>query len=389
MLLLSARSAVLLASYDEHDAEDFSFVSKIFKRKNMMKKTSILLIFLSINSLYPSAMTVIASKKYARDSKPLGKIVVRPSTIEKKSSVSHRTCGECQSSLVEQSGVFHKLLPPEIDQYIIDNVATHDNVIDLKKVAQGINSLARTNKFLNWYMNDDKVALNCIKKLSQQCGISNQDVAKMLRTFTALKYLTFYEAASDVIGLEFNYSREQIDRLYLLGLDVNFTADSDSRTLLTDAIECNRCDQVDLLIKKGIDINLCNTHGQNGAMQSYRVHLKNSFLLLLDCLSLNVNHQDNQGDTLLHYCIKKVYALDYSIDERLQYVYEPMYSVIEKLLTKKANPTIKNNEGKTPLDLALCMEDPRNKGSFLKVEYPQVIEQLMQAEFNWLENHTD
>ncbi len=102
--------------------------------------------------------------------------------------------------LKEESGIFYKSSSPEIDLYIIEHVATNSDGIDFTNTAQGINSLSRTNKFLNYYMNDEKRTLFWIKKLSQQFGISNEFVAKKLCTFAARKQVALHDAALRCAG---------------------------------------------------------------------------------------------------------------------------------------------------------------------------------------------
>lgn len=95
------------------------------------------------------------------------------------------------------------------------------------------------------------------------------------------------------------------------------------------------------LINLGLSLNAVNFYGETPLMSSI-VYQK--YQLIGTCLlkygkTLDLNIQDHQGKTLLHWAVIKKAT-----------------SIIEKLLELGANPDIKTNKGESPLQLAFANE---------------------------------
>ena len=105
---------------------------------------------------------------------------------------------------------------------------------------------------------------------------------------------------------------------------------------------------------------------------------------------LDVHYTDNENNTLLHYAIRGMLdALSFGKNEgpySSTIENDFMIEVINQLLTKGANPTIKNNFGKTPLEYAL------QESGRVFMKYPKyykgiisqkIIDLLLDAEHNF------
>jgi hypothetical protein len=137
------------------------------------------------------------------------------------------------------------------------------------------------------------------------------------------------------------------------------------------------------LLENGADPNICLPGDNKNAVMVFLERNNNTAMLVLpnsgivgikqslatsllyNLIShpeLKLNHQDSHQNTLLHYCL-------------LNYV-SAIIATIRQLIERGANPTLKNNNGKTPLDLA---REIINKDKSIQ----DIIELLEQAEIDF------
>jgi ankyrin repeat protein len=140
-----------------------------------------------------------------------------------------------------------------------------------------------------------------------------------------------------------------INLLIERGADINHLNEM-GNTLLMEACRgtnINRKDQniiISLLIKSGINLNAKNIYG-NSAI-SYSINTKNLKLVKhLLKIGADINILDSNGNTLVH----KIVLL--ALFERLKN--KELDEIIDLLIANGANPNIRNNDGYTPLHLAV------------------------------------
>ncbi|MEW6527858.1 MAG: ankyrin repeat domain-containing protein [Spirochaetota bacterium] len=106
------------------------------------------------------------------------------------------------------------------------------------------------------------------------------------------------------------------------------------------------CYILDKLLMKGLELNSISKNGVNALIASvivsYRFKEKNinknyRYITHLIHKGININHQDKLGNTALHYAV----------------IRERPIELLSLLLKYGARKDIRNNEGKTPLDIAI------------------------------------
>ncbi|MBL0319892.1 MAG: ankyrin repeat domain-containing protein [Alphaproteobacteria bacterium] len=116
--------------------------------------------------------------------------------------------------------------------------------------------------------------------------------------------------------------------------------DSDGRTLLHTAVICSKEHIAKYLIKKAkLDVN--SKDNNNNTPLHYAVVYNNDYIMrnLMDHPQINLNVKDELGNTPLHI------AVSYGNTE-----------LVTKLLEKGADPTLTNNDNKTPMSLAEALK---------------------------------
>ncbi len=282
------------------------------------------------------------------------------------------------------------------EQPLIDSILIKSEAVELKEVAREFHSiaqaLARTNLFFNRFINDDQRTLYWIKQISQRCNVSHFEVAQRLctkaaRNRFALQGTTLYGIRYYNCGL---WNHESCTKmpfdfsvLYTGGLDLDFTYNENQTTLLIEAVNRYNCPMpLEWLLDKGANINKCNVKKQNAAMLMFKNHRQYmiEFLLEYPKLNINVNHQDIEENTLLHYCIEEIKERNRPYDR------DRMMNLalvrIQQLLNKGANPVIKNKKGQTPLELGLSANDLGSE-YISQIDYPHIINLLQEAEKSW------
>jgi len=98
------------------------------------------------------------------------------------------------------------------------------------------------------------------------------------------------------------------------------------------------------LLQKGADVNITDPTGKNALLVSVDSHQK-EYIKLLVSKGIDINSQDNDGNTALHYLFNKVL-------ENKMYI-PTCKDITKSLLEEGADPHLRNNEGKSPMDLAV------------------------------------
>jgi hypothetical protein len=218
--------------------------------------------------------------------------------------------------------------------------------------ARMINVLVRTNKFLYMLIDNDDFILNWIKELSSRFDCSNMDVAETCCT-RAIKNRYLMQMPFST-RCPRGYENKYLYNLKQMGLDLEFTYDKNKQTVLQMNIgfpEFSFVQAGKWMIENGADINVIDNRGCNVAMIATCADNTTLLELLLNHKALNIHHQDNKGNTLLHYSIHMFAGIGahWEIDEKSSAF---MFEMTKQLLEKGANPTVKNKEGKTPLNFA-------------------------------------
>lgn len=216
----------------------------------------------------------------------------------------------------------------------------------LEDSAKTINALARINKSLNMYINEDSSTLQLIRSLSQTFKVSNIEVAEILCTQRSnYRYLLQKNFRAD--WNTGDIAVKNFPRLQRMGLDLDFTYYNELTALLI-SIRYKEWGYITVgkwIIENSKNISAVDSNGRNAMMIAIN---KGNWTLMpyfLQHENLSVNHQDNKGKTALHYCM----AIPQACTHRFEYI-------IIELLHKGANPRIKNKKGQTPIDLANKIE---------------------------------
>ena len=259
----------------------------------------------------------------------------------------------------QHQGTFYPTFPKEIDKNILGLVITNTGQT-LQEAAQIFSALICVNKFTYMHMDDDQRVLGWIKDLSKRFDCTNLDVARALRTRAAKQRRT------DQLGLLFNFDLVEIGKNISnfkgYALDINFSYDKQYPSPL---LQCcgdahRKYTAAHWLIENGADINVCTPEGDNActlALSRGHTRFTKAFIERKDFIS---NHQNNKGDTALHYYIGYLKRSSecnenyYNDEDRRYYIFvgEKHDASIQDLLKKGANPILVNEAGESPLMIA-------------------------------------
>jgi len=156
----------------------------------------------------------------------------------------------------------------------------------------------------------------------------------------------FYYAVAE------QFSYEMYDSLASISSPDFNIVNKDGRTLLTNFISSVSGSESDIrflerLLSDGADVNFCaQYYGQPKSGIDFIVEKKSDILKsVLDNVSLDVNEQDNQGNTILH----KVCAYNVNYDAEMA---KETYRKVKLLLEQGADISITNDKDETALMLA-------------------------------------
>jgi len=161
-----------------------------------------------------------------------------------------------------------------------------------------------------------------------------------------LNNTAFYYAVAE------QFSYEMYDALATVSSPDFNIVNKDGRTLLTNFISSVSGSPADItflerLLSDGADVNFCAQHyGQPKSGIDFIVEKKSDILKsVLENVSLDINEQDNQGNTILH----KVCAYNVNYDAEMA---KETYRKVKLLLDQGADISITNDKDETPLMLA-------------------------------------
>jgi len=156
----------------------------------------------------------------------------------------------------------------------------------------------------------------------------------------------FYYAVAE------QFSYDMYDSLASISSPDFNVVNKDGRTLLTNFISSVSGSESDIrflerLLSDGADVNFCaQYYGQPKSGIDFIVEKKSDILKsVLDNVSLDVNEQDNQGNTILH----KVCAYNVNYDAEMA---KETYRKVKLLLEQGADISITNDKDETALMLA-------------------------------------
>jgi len=156
----------------------------------------------------------------------------------------------------------------------------------------------------------------------------------------------FYYAVAE------QFSYEMYDSLASISSPDFNIVNKDGRTLLTNFISSVSGSESDIrflerLLSDGADVNFCaQYYGQPKSGIDFIVEKKSDILKsVLDNVSLDVNEQDNQGNTILH----KVCAYNVNYDAEMA---KETYRKVKLLLEQGADISITNDKDETALTIA-------------------------------------
>ena len=245
-------------------------------------------------------------------------------------------------------------LPKDIQHEIIYLLSIETTATSLDSAAITINSLAQVNKELNELINDPKFCLKIIKHLAQKFECSDMKAAKALKTKEAKRRFELQDKLYDLCTNDTSLTEitPYFELLRQQGIDLNFTYFSEFCNgatplilVVTEDYEDNytQSELIKFLIMQGADINATNNDGDTVLMHAARLLKEKIIKLLTEQPKLNINQQDNNGCTALHYIFED--AIDRWGGQDIE---DKVIVVIKFLLNAGADSEIANNDGETP-----------------------------------------
>lgn len=339
-----------------------------------MKYIKFLSLFLVMHAINTNAMDRLLVKRYdakQRSHRP-NKLVLVPTKSENqvKKIVLHKKDLVCYL----HQGTFHPTFTKEIDKNILRFIGTNTRGDTLQEAAQIFSALICVNKFTWMHMDNDQRTLGWIKDLSKRFDCINIDVAKALRTRAAKQRRTAQ------LGLLFNFDLPKISKNISnfedCALDINFSYDKEYPSPL---LQCcgdahRKYSAAHWLIESGADINVCTSSGDNACTLALSLGHTRFMKAFIERKDFIPNHQNNKGDTALHYYVGHIKRLsecegDYNDDDRCYRicVMEKPDATIQGLLKKGANPILVNEAGETPLMIARMIKVDKIKETVVEL----------------------
>ena len=257
-----------------------------------------------------------------------------------------------------------KSAPPKIIKTLIDNFganAQYKNNAEENLIYSVINTYGLETEKTKYYISiltENGVDINeknIVGTTPLMCAVkrTRKDILPFLLENGAdpnetdnLNNTAFYYAVAE------QFSYEMYDALATVSSPDFNIVNKDGRTLLTNFISSVSGSPADItflerLLSDGADVNFCAQHyGQPKSGIDFIVEKKSDILKsVLENVSLDINEQDNQGNTILH----KVCAYNVNYDAEMA---KETYRKVKLLLDQGADISITNDKDETPLMLA-------------------------------------
>jgi ankyrin repeat protein len=137
---------------------------------------------------------------------------------------------------------------------------------------------------------------------------------------------------------------ENLDEILKVNPDMNALGAEGHTPLHLGVRRPDNGKMIQRLIEHGGDVNIRDPKGKNALLVSVDSN-QTEYIELLVSHGIDINSQDNDGNTALHYPLARVLR---------NKMFLPSSKEIAKiLLDEGADPTIRNKEGKSPMDLAM------------------------------------
>ena len=137
---------------------------------------------------------------------------------------------------------------------------------------------------------------------------------------------------------------ENLDEILAFNPDIDAKNKEGFTPLLLAVQRMGNEEAIKYLIQNGASLDITDPQGRNALLLSVDSNQR-GYIGFLVSNGMNINSQDNNGNTVLHYVYNKVLENNFFI---------PFAKDLAKdLLKEGADPHIKNNEGKSPMDLAV------------------------------------
>lgn len=155
------------------------------------------------------------------------------------------------------------------------------------------------------------------------------------------------------------------------------------KTALFHAISSGHFDATKLLVESGAKIDITD-YSKNTLLHGAIEAGATDIIDYLLAKNLNVNAQNSVGDTPLHIAIRQYYE---EVEPAIVHKKTGYLAIIKKLLQKKSDLTLKNYEGKTPLEWAQYQHPTLMKPVIELLQRPFVDETNIGQEFTQLYNN--
>jgi len=271
--------------------------------------------------------------------------------------------------IVSINAMLVESLPKEINSIIVNNIPLSPCFKTVEEVNGVMVALACVNQSWNLYINDSENTLSLIKKLSKKFDVSNMEVTEKLFTVGAKHRYAIQKAAlCDWDSEKHGLICKNLDRLLKTKFDLDFTYDGTHTLLLkasaenvhehtghapNELFDCEDASVSRWLINHGADINVTTKDGKTPSILIFAIFNNALIELFLNHPKFNVDYQDDEGNTVLHYCFKQRIRYKYLRDDSFRLkLYTIISCVVQKLIEMKANPSLPNKQGETSFDLA-------------------------------------
>ena len=141
---------------------------------------------------------------------------------------------------------------------------------------------------------------------------------------------------------------ENLDEILKVNPDINAINTEGYTSLHLAVRRPDNGKAIGLLLQEGADVNILDPTGRNALLVSVGSHQK-EYIELLKSNGIDINSQDIDGNTALHYPLINV------LENKLYLPYST--EIVKILLEEGADPQVKNKEGKSPMDLAVESEE--------------------------------